>query len=67
MSAEWCELSTEDGESTAASSAMDEEQAHECLEQTQWQPECPACFLLLVPQSCVVQGCHHGLPHPLAQ
>ncbi len=29
--------------------------------------ECPARFLLLLPQSSVVQGCHHGLPHPLAQ
>ncbi len=41
------------------------EQAHRCLEQTQQEPDCPTHVLLLLIQDCVVQGRHHGLPHPL--
>ncbi len=41
------------------------EQAHKCFEQTQPQPDYPAYILPLLPQGCVVQGRHHGLPHLL--
>ncbi|XDV20065.1 hypothetical protein PO909_025447, partial [Leuciscus waleckii] len=44
------------------------EQAQGFLEQTQWQPDCPAHVLPLLLQGCGDQGGRHqGLPHPLAQ
>ncbi|ROJ24003.1 hypothetical protein DPX16_23564 [Anabarilius grahami] len=39
-----------------ASSHAHGEQAHECLEQTQRQPDCPAHLLPLLLQGCGVQG-----------